>query len=329
MNTVNALAIVGATSLKGETFVAKLSGADIDLDALYLLDDESTAGEHVEYKRKDKLVLSALDFDFNKVRYVVLLGDTALSEQIYPRIDAAGCLMIDASGYLSQDDNVSLATLQEVEDIARVIAIPEATTLQLWLSLQGLLLETTISNLHVTVLQCAAQGGAAALDELGQQTAKLLSFQAVEPSFFDKQLAFNLIPQVGQLTDSGDTMAENIISTQLSRLFAIPVTDLDVTLVWSSVFYGDLVTVSLLMEDSMDVGQMISQWQSNPLIVYASDRAHTPVTDASGKGMLNISRVRSSNTSKGMTQLSFCIMSDPIHLTTLACLLSLKGQMAG
>lgn len=327
-NKIN-LAVVGATSLKGEAFLSRLFDAEMELDEVFLLDDESMAGEHVEFGRKDKLVNAADGFDFTKVQHVVLIGDATLTEKIYPAIQLAGCSIIDVSGFLGQKDDVSLATLIEDDNVPAVVAIPEATTLQLWVVLQPLLQETSITSLNVTVTQCAAQGGKAALEELGQQTARLLNFQEAQTSFFEKQLAFNVIPQVGGLTDNGDTVNESVVRQQISRLFVLPRTEIDITMLWSPVFYGDVVTVSLQTQGSVVMEYILEQWQSNPLLNFTAAESHTPVTDASGKSIINLGRVRTWQTAAENTHVSFCVMADPIQLSAAICLQVLKHQLLG
>lgn len=323
------LAVVGATGLKGEAFIAKLSAAGLDLGEVFLLDDESMAGEHVEFGRKDKLVKSAREFDFAQVQHVVLLGDKALTEQVYPAVEAVGCAVIDASGFLGDMDDVSLATLAEDYSVPAIVAIPEATTLQLWIVLQPLLQETAITDLSVSMLQCAAHGGKAALEDLGQQTARLLNFQQMQTAFFEKQLAFNVIPQVGSSIDNGDTECEATIRAQVSRLFVLPATDVDVTMMWSPVFYGDVVTVSLQVEDAVAMEYIVEQWQANPLLQYSAEQIQTPVTSVSGKSVISLSRVRARQTSHDNTHILFCAMADPIQLSAAACLLVLKNQLVG
>ncbi len=327
-NKIN-LAVVGATSLKGEAFVSKLFDAELDFGEVFLLDTESMAGEHVEFGRKDKLVKSAADFDFTKVQHVVLIGDAQLTENVYPAIERAGCSVIDASSFLGQKADVSLATLIEDDHVPAVVAIPEATTLQLWIVLQPLLQETSISSISVSVAQCAAQGGKAALDDLGQQTARLLNFQDANPAFFAKQLAFNLLPQVGELTDNGDTEMETVVRQQISRLFVLSRDEIDITMLWSPVFYGDVATVSLQTQDSVAMAYIGEQWQVNPLINFSATQLQTPVTEASGKGIINLGRLRTWQTPADNTHVSFCAMADPIQLIAAMCLLVLKNQLLG
>ena len=323
------LAVVGATSLKGEAFIAKLAASELEFDELFLLDDESKAGEHVEFGRKDKLVHPVDSFDFAKVSHVVFTGDAALTEQVHYAVNASGCPVIDASGFLGQQDNVSLATLIDDYSVPAVVAVPEATTLQLWVVLQPLLQETSIASLSVTMLQCAAVGGKEALEDLGQQTARLLNFQEMQTSVFDKQLAFNVIPRVGELLESGDTDKEATICSQLVRLLALGSNDVDVSMLWSSVFYGDVINVSLQTRDAISLEYLTEQWQANPLLQFTADQVQTPVTTVSGKNVIALSKVRARQTSNDNTGLTFCAMAAPIQLSATATLLVLKNQLLG
>ncbi|MFO7604149.1 MAG: Asd/ArgC dimerization domain-containing protein [Gammaproteobacteria bacterium] len=327
MTQKNNIAIVGAGSLKGEAFIARLAEAEVDVGEVFLLDNEAMAGEHVEFGRRDKRVLLASDFDFSQVQYVICLGEAALTEQLYPALEAGGCAVIDASGYLGQRQDVSLATLQADDVAPRVVAIPETTTLQLWLVLQPLLQETAITELHVSVLQCAAQGGKALLEDLGQQTARLLGFQEAQPAQLGKQLAFNVIPQVGALDAQGESSSEAMIRDQIARLFVLPRTEVDVTMLWSPVFYGDTVTASVRLRDALAMEYMETHWQANPLLAYAANQVVTPVSDASGKSVISLSRVRAWQTADEHGLVTFCSVVDPTQLSAMICILVLQNQL--
>jgi len=323
------IAVVGATSIKGEAFLGNLAKANLDIGKVFLLADEASAGDYIDFGNKELLVALAGDFDFTQVQHVILMGEPELSEYIYAAVEAAGCAVIDCSGFLGQRDDVSLATFMDEQDVASIVAIPEATTLQLWIVLQPILQQTTITQLHISVMQCAAQGGKAALEDLGQQTARLLNFQEAQPVFFEKQLAFNLIPRVGSITDNGETTTEGVIINQLARLFVMPRVAIDVTMMWTPVFYGDVVTVSLQTQDTIDMQNLASDWQANPLLAFSSTELQTPVSNSSGNSAINLSRLRERHRLDETSCISFCSISDPVHLCAEATMLVLKNQLMG
>jgi len=321
------LAIVGATSLKGEAFLLKLSEMPFDLGEVFLSADEATAGEEVEFGKKELLVTLATEFDFTKVQYVIFLDDPSLTEQLYPSVEASGCIVIDGSGYLGQRDDISLATLDEYQEPSRVMAIPETTTLQLWLTLRSLLQDTAIDNLNLTVMQCTAHAGKAGMEDLGRQTAQLLNFQDAQTGIFNQQLAFNLIPQVGELQEDGNTQYESVIEQQLSRLLVMPPSSIDVTMIWVPVFFADTVSVSLNTQDSLDMETITDQWNSNTFLTFNKAQAPTPVTDVSGKSTVHLGRVRSSTSAVDTTRLAYTSMADPVQLTTEVCMQVLNAQL--
>lgn len=323
------LAVIGATSLKGDAFLGMLAEAKLDLGQVFLLADDASAGDTVDFNGSELLVTDASDFDFSQVQHTILLGEKELSEQVFASIQTAGCTVVDASGFLGQRDDISLATLLEAGELASVVAVPTATTIQLWLALQPVLQETAVKHLHVNVMQCVAQGGKEALQELGQQTAQLLNFQEARQSFFAKQLAFNIIPQVGEVTDSGETEDEKVVARQCARLLVMPTTSVDVTMMWSPVFYGDVLTVSLQTEDLIDAQLIASQWAASPLLSYTGSEIQTPVTDASGKSVINLNRLRVQSEAGEASSITFCAITDPIHLSALAALLVFKQHLLG
>ena len=93
----------------------------------------------------------------------------------------------------------------------------------------ALMLLLVINRLHArrplravsaTVFEPASQHGRAAMDELHQQTVSLLSFQTLPREQFDAQVAFNLLPSLGDAAKVNLEAAKQRIAAHYAALSA-------------------------------------------------------------------------------------------------------------
>lgn len=75
------------------------------------------------------------------------------------------------------------------------------------------------------------------MTELARQTAgELLNVRPLEPTFFDRQMAFNLLAQVGKPDERGHTLLEKRLVRELRQVMALPSLKISVTCIQAPVF---------------------------------------------------------------------------------------------
>jgi aspartate-semialdehyde dehydrogenase len=89
-----------------------------------------------------------------------------------------------------------------------IVAIPNCTTTPLVMALKPLHDVATVKRVVVTTFQSVSGTGAAAMDELIEQTKALMSFREVNAEVYPYQIAFNLLPQIGSFSEAGDCSEE-------------------------------------------------------------------------------------------------------------------------
>ena len=97
---------------------------------MFLLADEATAGDYADFGRKELLVALAADFDFTQVQHVILMGEPGLSEHIYAAVEAAGCAVIDCSGFLARLFFSFLSPFLVQQAVPFIPPIPKSAPLQ-------------------------------------------------------------------------------------------------------------------------------------------------------------------------------------------------------
>ncbi|SHN25057.1 aspartate-semialdehyde dehydrogenase (peptidoglycan organisms) [Pseudomonas asturiensis] len=292
------IAVVGATGTVGETIVQILEERDFPVGDLHLLASIESAGHSVPFRGKNVRVREVDTFDFGKVLLAFFAAGPAISRSHVEKAVAAGCLVIDLSGALpaSQAPNVVPeinAALLTSGGSSRLVSSPSASATAVALVLAPLRELLDMRSISVTACLAVSAQGREGVSELARQTTELLNVRPLETRFFDRQMAFNLLAQVGTPDDSGHVPLEKRLVEELRELLALPSLKVSATCIQVPVFFGDSFTVSIQTAAPVDLAAVNAALESAAGIelVDAGDYP-TPVGDAVGQDVVYVGRVR-------------------------------------
>lgn len=292
------IAVIGATGTVGETLVQILEELDFPVGTLHLLAGSNSAGASVPFRGKNVRVREVDEFDFSKVQLAFFAAGPAVTLSFAPRATAAGCSLIDLSGALPAEQApqvVPEANAHVLEGMQKPFRIgspsPSATHLAVVLApLRGLL---DIQRVSVTANLAVSALGREAVSELARQTAELLNVRPLEPKFFDRQMAFNLLAQVGKSDVQGHTDLEKRLILELRAVLETPLLKISATCVQAPVFFGDSLTVSLQLGAPVDLAAVNRALDAAPGIERVDEGDYpTAVGDAVGQDVVYVGRVR-------------------------------------
>ena len=177
-----------------------------------------------------------------------------------------------------------------------IIANPNCSTMQLMVALAPLHRAAGIERINVATYKSVSGTGRKALEELGRQTAGLLSFQEVRPEVYPVQIAFNVIPHGGDFQPNGYTSEEMKLVDETRRILGDDTIRVTATVVRVPVFYGHSEAVSIETRDKLTAGQARKLLQDAPGIEVVDEHEAggypTPVTHASGTDPVYVGRIR-------------------------------------
>lgn len=292
------IAVIGATGTVGETLVQILEERDFPVGTLHLLASSESAGSSVSYRGKNVRVREVDEFDFAKVKLVFFTAGPAVTLSYAARAHAAGCSLIDLSGALPADQAPQVVPEANVEVLAGLKApfqvsspSPSATALAVVLAPLRELIE--LQYVHVTASLAISAQGREAVSELARQTAELLNLRPLEPKFFDRQVAFNVLAQVGTPDALGHTLLEKRLVRELRQMLAQPSLKISATCIQAPVFFGDSFSVTLQSANVVDLEKVNAALEDAEGIelVEAGDYP-TAVGDAVGQDVVYVGRVR-------------------------------------
>ncbi|MCF1487879.1 aspartate-semialdehyde dehydrogenase [Pseudomonas sp. AA27] len=290
------IAVIGATGTVGESLVQILEEVAFPVSTLHLLASMESAGSSVMFAGKKLKVREVDSFDFTQAQLVFFATSPAVSRSFAPKAIAAGCAVIDLSGVL--DGATALvpeANGERIAELARpaLITSPSAGAVALAVALAPLKGLLDIERVQVNACLAVSEQGREAVTELARQTAELLNARPLEPRFFDRQVAFNLLPQVGTPDAQGHTTVERRLVGELRQVLDLPQLKISVTCIQVPVFFGDSFSVAVQSRNPVDLAAVNAALEAAEGIelVELGDYP-TPVGDAVGQDVVYVGRVR-------------------------------------
>ncbi len=295
------VAVVGATGAVGEAMLSILAERRFPVGELVALASERSAGGYVDFMDDEVLVRDLATFDPAGVDIALFSAGGSVSKEYAPKFAAAGAVVIDNSSTFRYDDDVPLVVSEVNPEATRerprgIIANPNCSTMQLMVALAPIHREYGIERINVATYQSASGAGRSGLEELGKQTAALLSFQDVEPKRFQVQLAFNLIPQIDDFQDNGFTKEEMKLVWETRKILGDERIGVNPTVVRVPVFYGHSEAVHIETRRKVTADEARALLERAPGVEVVDERKPggypTPVTHASGKDPVFVGRIR-------------------------------------
>lgn len=318
MRSIN-LAIVGATGLVGEAIIKLLADRQFPVGELFVLASENGAGGKVSFGGKSLTVKKAEDFDFSQVEVALFAAGATVSQQLAPRAAEAGAVAVDLSPAFRYDSGVPLLVADVNDELLgqarenNLVACADAATVQLVRALKPLADMAPLQEVVVTQFQAVSATGRSGVDQLAQQSVRLLN--GLSPSeAAQAQIAFNILPVSGQAQENGFTSEELKLMLETRRVLADQPLSVQVTTVRVPVFYGHGQSVSVRSIQPLAMAQALAVWEGqNDLDVLENDdpQAMSPVASVEGEPRLRISRTREDM--EGSGGLSYFSVADNVR----------------
>lgn len=128
----------------------------------------------------------------------------------------------------------------------------------------------------------AGARGRAGVDELARQSRALFALESVEPEAFPVQIAFNLLPQVGEIGKDGQSALEGGLGRSLRGVWGDGLVT-QFTAAWLPIFHGGVAVLHGLCEQDLDREAILARLAHVPGVLVMNEpqpgAAPTPATD--------------------------------------------------
>lgn len=289
------VAVVGCDTLVGEAVLTLLEERAFPVASIYAVADD--AGGRVTYKDRHLKVEPLESFDFAQAELAFFCVEEALAEEYVPKAAAAGCVAIDDSPCFRLEDDVPLVVAEvNPEKLAgyaaqNIIASPGANAILLTTVLKPLFDVAGIARINAVTLQAVSGKDKAGVEELAKQSTAMFNLQNMECNAFDKQIAFNLLPQIGAFLDDGYSREEVKLAWETSQILEQDV-PLNATCVRVPVFHGHAMVLHIETVETLGLDKAADLLAKAPAVRLMLDEAPAPATDAIGEDEVLVSRLR-------------------------------------
>jgi len=306
-------AIIGATGNVGRKTIEVLEKSKIEIDNLFLVASEKSAGQKLVFKKKEIIVQQLEKYDFSKAEITIFAAGSEIAKNWAPKASKK-TIVIDNSKYFRMDKDVPLVVPEvNSKDLGihkNIIANPNCSTIQLMLPLKPLHDKYKIKRVVVSTYQGVSGAGKASVDELFSQTKDHLDGKKIQSKNFTKQIAFNLIPHIDSFVEDGYTKEEWKMENETKKILDEKIS-LTATCVRVPVKTSHAESVNIEFENEYDLENVKKILENAPgckVIDENKDGGYITPMEAEGDYLTFISRIRIDHSNK--KALNIWVVSD-------------------
>jgi len=307
------LGIVGATGALGTELLEVLQSSSIPVAEMIPIATERSFGNEVDFQGESFSVetevarLMGLDLIF-------VCAPPAASLDYIRKALGERVACIDLSGALSGSDDVPIrvAGYGSVTREMPLIAIPKGASLS-WAMVLQPLVGLGLKRVFGTLLESASAVGRQGIETLYSESVALFGqSDAPESDVFERPVAFDLVPGLGECDSEGLVPAERQLVDDLSLLLGSDVR-VAVTAVQVPVFVGQGTALSVEFERSVDVTEISDRLEKAPGVeLWKRDPPGPTTRNVAGRDRVVVGRIRADPSAARSIALWFA--ADPLRL---------------
>ena len=218
------IAIIGVTTSQGREILNILEESGLSADFIFAVDTDSPLGTQISYGEDvDMDVYNLNDFDFSSVNVAVFATSAEIAKRYIPQAIAKNVFVVDCSSAYASDPDIPLVVSgindEKIhEAVKKIIAVPSPQVTQLLRPLQNIV-PYQIKRLVINTYMSVSMYGKEAMDELFTQTRKIFMNEPLvdDEQIFHKQIAFNVLPQVGEFIGD-ETKCEWEMNVEIKKI---------------------------------------------------------------------------------------------------------------
>jgi aspartate-semialdehyde dehydrogenase len=297
--------VAGATGNVGREMLNILAERQFPVDELAVLASRRSLGTEVSFGDKTLTTQDIDTFDFTGWDMALFAIGSDATKVYAPKAAAAGCVVIDNSSLYRYDPDIPLivpeCNPQAIHDYKNknIIANPNCSTAQMVVALKPLHDRAKIKRVVVSTYQSVSGAGKEGMDELWDQTKAIYNpTTEVEPKKFQKQIAFNVIPQIDVFMEDGSTKEEWKMVVETKKIVD-PSIKVTATCVRVPVFVGHSEAVNIEFEEFLDEDEARDILREAPGIMVIDKReagGYVSPIECAGDFATFISRIRQDST---------------------------------
>jgi aspartate-semialdehyde dehydrogenase len=216
------VAVVGATGAVGTAMRAILAERAFPVSELVPLASARSADKELDFCGETVTCRELTPESFRGVDLALFSAGAQSSLDYAPVARDAGCMVIDNSSAWRMDPRVPLVVPEvnpdDVDWHQGIIANPNCSTIQMVMVMKPLHDEANITRVVVSTYQAVSGTGTEAIDELMQQSGRVLRGESPTIDVYPHQIAFNCLPHIDVFLDNGSTKEEQKMVDETKKI---------------------------------------------------------------------------------------------------------------
>ncbi|MCD6083254.1 aspartate-semialdehyde dehydrogenase [Candidatus Aerophobetes bacterium] len=254
------VAVVGATGAVGKEMLKVLEQRNFPVRNLRALASERSEGKMLEFAGESLKVERLTTSSFEGIEIALFSAGASVSREFSPIAAKRGAVVVDNSKAFRMDKNTPLVVPEVNPHALRshkgIIANPNCSTIQLVVAINPIHQRVKVKKLVVSTYQAVSGTGKEAIRELTEQSKQLLSRQKITKKVYPHQIAFNLLPHIGDFLPNGYTEEEMKLVNETRKIMEDESIAITATCVRVPVFNSHSEAVTLETEEKISVEEV-------------------------------------------------------------------------
>ena len=244
------IAIAGATGAVGQQMLQCLKERNIEANLKLLASSRSKGKKIGEYT-----VEELCEDSFTGVDYVLGATGNDVTKKWMPWALKAGCIVVDNSSAFRLEKDVPLVipevNPQDIQNHHGLIANPNCATIIALVALNELHKKYHIKRMIVTTFQAVSGAGVQGIEDLKNQ----IKDETIPSKAFPYQIAYNLIPQIGDFDENGISKEEWKMQNEARKMWHDDELKVNCTCVRVPIMRSHSESITIECEKEVDVNE--------------------------------------------------------------------------
>jgi len=293
------VAVMGATGAVGREMIKILEERNFPINELRLLASAKSVGIEIPFCGEKIKVQELTENSFDGLDFVLGASPSSIAKVYAPHIVKAGALFVDNSSAFRQDPNVPLVVPEINPDAAKnhkgIISNPNCSTIITLVAINGINRLSPIKTMVASTYQAVSGAGAGGPLELEAQIECIGKGKVPDCRVFPYQIAYNLIPQIGDFLETGYTTEEMKMQNESRKILSLPELKVSCTCVRVPVMRSHSISVTIVTERKVTVAEAKEAVASTPgckLVDSPEQRKYPMPLYASDQDLVYVGRIR-------------------------------------
>lgn len=293
------VAILGATGVVGREMLKILEDRDYPIKNIKLLASKRSVGETINFKGKKIVVEEALEESFKDIDIVLSAVGNGISKKLSPAAVRSGAVVIDNSSAFRLCDDVPLivpeVNPQDIKKHNGIISNPNCSTIIALTAINELNKYSKINRMIVSTYQAVSGAGIGGLNELKNQVEAISNNEKIEIQTFQHQIAYNLIPHIGDFDEVGYSQEEMKMQNEGRKILGNKDLKVNCTCIRVPVYrsHSESITIETEKEITPEKAkEILSKAKGVKLVDDPNNNEYPMPLDTSDQDLIYVGRVR-------------------------------------